>query len=77
LEQLNQNKGASTSCNDLIDLDSPAYKQVCVKNAFVETCLKEIIKKNDRVKQQEACLTKHLTQVKGKTSQPNLINITP
>lgn len=31
-------KDVSTSCNDLIILDSPPYKQVCVDNVVLETC---------------------------------------
>lgn len=31
-------KDVSTSCDDLIILDSPPYKQVCVDNVVLETC---------------------------------------
>lgn len=50
--------GVSTSWNNLIKLDSPPYKQVWVKNVFVETCSNEITRENEQFKQEVACLTK-------------------
>jgi hypothetical protein len=50
--------GVSTSWNNLINLDSPPYKQVWVKNVFVETCSNEITRENEQFKQEVACLTK-------------------
>jgi hypothetical protein len=33
-------KDASTSCNDLCDLNPPPWNQVCVEKVVVETCTK-------------------------------------
>ena len=64
-------KGASTSCNDLC-LDSPLCNQVCVEKVVVDTCIQEVAKENEQLKQEVARLTKDLTQVKGKVKQTQL-----
>ena len=64
-------KDASTSCNDLC-LDSSLCNQVCVEKIIVDTCTQEVVKDNEQLKQEVACLTKDLTQVKGKTKQAQL-----
>ena len=64
-------KDASTSCNDLC-LDSPSCNQVCVEKIVVDTCTQEVAMENEQLKQEVACLTKDLTQVKGETEQAQL-----
>ena len=64
-------KDASTSCNNLC-LDSPLCNQVCVEKIVVETYTHEVAKENEQLKQEVACLTKDLTQVKGKAKQAQL-----
>ena len=61
-------KDVSTSCNDLC-LDSPLCNQVCVEKVVVDTCTQEVAMENEQLKQEVACLTKDLTQLKGKTEQ--------
>ena len=65
-------KDASTSCDDLFELDSPICDQVCFKNVIVETCTQDVAMENEQLKQEVACLTKDFTQVKGKTEQAQL-----
>ena len=64
-------KDASTSCNDLC-LDSSLCNQVYVEKVVVDTCTQEVAKENEQLKQEVACLTKDLTQVKGKAKQAQL-----
>ena len=64
-------KDAYTSWNDLC-LDSSLCNQVCVEKVIVDTCTQEVAKKNKKLKQEVARLTKDLTQVKGKTKQAQL-----
>jgi hypothetical protein len=40
-------KDASTSCNDLCDLDSPFCNQVCFEKIVVETCTQEVAMENE------------------------------
>jgi FtsZ-binding cell division protein ZapB len=61
-------KHASTSCFDLID-DSNPCNQVLVKNIVVETCLDEVAKENEQLKQEVARLGKALYDKKGKAKQ--------
>jgi hypothetical protein len=61
-------KDASTSSFDLID-DSNLCNQVLVKNVFIETCLNEIAKKNEQLRQEVASLGKVLYDKKGKAKQ--------
>ena len=63
-------KDASTSCNDLC-LDLSLYNQICVEKV-VDTSTQEVEKENEQLKQEVACLTKDLTQVKGKAKQAQL-----
>jgi FtsZ-binding cell division protein ZapB len=60
---------ASTSSNDLFKLDSPFCDQVHFMNVIVETCTQEVAVENEQLRQEVACLTKDLTQEKGKTEQ--------
>ena len=68
-------KDASTSCNDVC-LDSPMCNQVYVEKVVVDTCTQEVTKENGQLKQEVPCLTKDLTQVKGKAKQAQL-HVTP
>ena len=43
-------KDASTSCNDLLKLDSPFCIQATFENVFVETCTQEIAIENEQLK---------------------------
>jgi hypothetical protein len=52
-------KDASTSCVDLID-DSDPCNQVLLKNVVIETCMDEIVMKNEKLKQEVARLGKAL-----------------
>jgi hypothetical protein len=61
-------KDASTSCFDLID-DSNPCNQVLVENIVVETCLHEVAKENEQLKQEVARLGKALYDTKGKAKQ--------
>jgi hypothetical protein len=61
-------KDASTFCFDLID-DSNSCNQVLVENIVVETCLDEVAKKNEQLRQEVArlgstrfCMTKRQSQ---------------
>jgi hypothetical protein len=65
-------KDASTSCNDLCDLDSPFCDQVWFEKIVVQTCTQEVAMENEQLKQEVAHLTKDLTQVQGKTKQTQL-----
>ena len=64
-------KDASTSYNDLY-LDSPLCNQACVEKVIVDTCTQEVVKENEKLKQEVVRLTKDLTQVKGKVKQTQL-----
>ena len=64
-------KDASTSSKDLC-LDSSLCNQVCVEKIIVDTCTQEVVKDNEQLKQEVACLTKDLTQVKCKAKQAQL-----
>jgi hypothetical protein len=70
-------KNASTSCSNLID-DSNPYNQVLVKNIVVETCLNEVAKENEQLRQEVARLGKALYEKKGKAKkiQPSQDNTT-
>ena len=46
--------------------------QACVEKVIVDTCTQEVAKENEQLKQEVACLTKDLTQVKGKAKQDQL-----
>ena len=48
---------------------SPLCNQVCVEKVVVDTCTQEVAMENQQLKQEVACLTKDLTQIKGKTEQ--------
>jgi hypothetical protein len=61
-------KDASTSCFDLID-DSNPCNQVLVENIVVETCSNEVVKENEQLRQEVACLGKALYDKKGKAKQ--------
>jgi hypothetical protein len=61
-------KYASTSCLDLIN-DSNPCNQVLVKNIVVETCLDKVVKENEELRQEVACLGKTLYDKKGKAKQ--------
>jgi FtsZ-binding cell division protein ZapB len=61
-------KDASTSCFDLID-DSNSCNQVLVENIVVETCSDEVVKENEQLRQEVACLGKALYEKKGKAKQ--------
>jgi FtsZ-binding cell division protein ZapB len=61
-------KDASTSCFDLID-DSNPCNQVLVENIVVETCLDEVAKENEQLRQEVAHLGKALYDKKGKAKQ--------
>ena len=61
-------KNASTSCFDLIN-DSNPCNQVRVENIVVETCLDEVAKENEQLKQEVARLGKALYDKKGKAKQ--------
>jgi hypothetical protein len=62
-------KDASTSCLDLIDVNSNPCNQVLVKNVIVETCSDEIAMENELLKQEVARLGKALYDKKGKAKQ--------
>jgi hypothetical protein len=62
-------KDASTSCLDLIDVNSNPCNQVLVKNVIVETCSDEIAMENEQLKQEVARLGKTLYDKKGKAKQ--------
>jgi hypothetical protein len=61
-------KDASTSCFDLIN-DSYPCNQVLVKNIVVETCLNEVAKENEQLRQEVARLGKALYNKKRKAKQ--------
>jgi FtsZ-binding cell division protein ZapB len=61
-------KDASTSYFDLID-DSNPCNQVHIENIVVETCSDKVVKENEQLKQQVACLGKALYDKKGKAKQ--------
>jgi FtsZ-binding cell division protein ZapB len=61
-------KDASTSCFDLIN-DSNPCNQVLVKSIVIETCLDEVAKENEQLKQEVARLGKALYEKKGKAKQ--------
>jgi hypothetical protein len=65
-------KDASTSCNDLCDLNSPPCNQVRVEKVVVETCTQEVALENEQLKQEVARLTKVLTQAQGNMEQAQL-----
>jgi hypothetical protein len=69
-------KDASTSCNDLLKLDSPFCDQAPFENVFIDTFTQEVAMENEQLTQEVARLTKDLTQVKGKTekAQPHQDN---
>jgi hypothetical protein len=62
-------KDASTSCLELIDVNSNLCNQVLVKNVTVETCSDEIAMENELLKQEVARIGKALYNKKGKTKQ--------
>jgi hypothetical protein len=62
-------KDASTSCLDLVDVNSNPCNQVLVKNVIVETCSDEIAMENVLLKQEVAQLNKALYNKKGKSKQ--------
>ena len=43
-----------------------------LRKLFVDTCTQEVAKENEQLKQEVACLTKDLTQVKDKAKQTQL-----
>jgi hypothetical protein len=53
---------------DLIDINCNPCKQFCIKNVVVETCSKEIARKNE-LKLEVAHLSKTLYNKKGKVKQ--------
>jgi hypothetical protein len=61
-------KDASTSFFNLIN-DSNPCNQVLVKNIIVETCLNEVAKENEQLRQEVARLGKALYDKKGKAKQ--------
>jgi hypothetical protein len=61
-------KDASTSFFNLIN-DSNTCNQVLVKNIIVETCLNEVAKENEQLRQEVARLGKALYGKKGKAKQ--------
>jgi hypothetical protein len=61
-------KDASTSFFNLIN-DSNTCNQVLVKNIIVETCLNEVAKENEQLRQEVARLGKALYDKKGKAKQ--------
>jgi hypothetical protein len=61
-------KDASTSYFDLID-DSNPCNQVLVENFVIETCLNEVAKENEQLRQEVARLGKALYDKKGKAKQ--------
>jgi hypothetical protein len=69
-------KDASTSCFDLIDNSNPC-NQVLVKSIVVETCLNEVAKENEQLRQEVARLDKALYNKKAKPNISNLHRITP
>ena len=69
-------KDASTSCFDLID-DANPCNQVLVENIVVETCLDEVAKENEQLRQEVARLGKTLYNKKAKPNKSNLHRITP
>jgi hypothetical protein len=62
-------KDASTSCLDLIDINSNSWNQVLVKNVIVEICSNEIAMENEQLKHEVARLGKALYDKKGKAKQ--------
>jgi hypothetical protein len=60
---------ASTSCLNLIDINSNPWNQALVKNVIVETCSDEIAMDNELLKQELASLGKALHDKKGKAKQ--------
>jgi hypothetical protein len=60
---------ASTSCLDLIDVNSNPCDQVLVNNVIVETCSNEIAVENELLKQEMVHLGKALYDKKGKAKQ--------
>jgi hypothetical protein len=61
-------KDASTSCFDLVDNSNPC-NQVLIENIVVETCSDEVVKENEQLRQEVACLGKALYDKKGKAKQ--------
>lgn len=70
-------KHASTSCIDLIELDSPPCNKSCVEHVIVDSCTDKVAIENEVLKQEVDHLTKDLVLLKGKTkqAQPNQDNI--
>jgi hypothetical protein len=68
-EPIKINKKDASTCDDLFKWDSPLCDHVCFEKVVVETCTQEITMENEQLKPEVACLTKDLTQVKGKTEQ--------
>jgi hypothetical protein len=64
----NIKKDASTSCFDLFD-DSNPCNHVLVENIVVETCLNEVAKENEQLRQEMDRLGKALYDKKGKAKQ--------
>jgi hypothetical protein len=62
-------KNISTSCLDLIDVNSNPCNQVLVKNVIVETCSDEIAMQNELLSQEVDHLVKALYDKKGKAEQ--------
>ena len=48
------------------------YNQVRVEKVVVDTCTQDVTIENEQLKQEVACLTKDLTQVKDETEQAQL-----
>jgi DNA repair exonuclease SbcCD ATPase subunit len=61
-------KDTSTSCFDLIN-DSNPCNQVLVENIVKETCLNEVAKENEQLRQEISRLGKALYDKKGKAKQ--------
>jgi hypothetical protein len=62
-------KDASTSCLDLIDINSNPCNQVLVKNVIVDTCSNEIAMENELLKKEVARLDKAFYDKKDKAKQ--------
>jgi DNA repair ATPase RecN len=69
---------ASTSCSNLIDVNSNSCNQVLVNNVLIETCLDEIAMENELLRQEVAHLGKALydKKCKAKQTQPRQDNTT-
>lgn len=59
-------KDVSTSCIDLIDLDSPPSNKSCVETVIVDSCTNKVATENELLKQEVDHLMKDLIKLKGK-----------